>query len=564
MERKNARYKESTEVNVDFRMSNKQPRFTKEKQRVFPKALKAAQYLRASTDHQQFSIENQQHVIGEYARARNIEIVRTYADPARTGVTMRKRVGLKRLISDVQSAHPPFNVILVYDVSRWGRFQDTDESAHYEFLCKSNGVTIRYCAEQFDNDGALINNIIKNMKRAMAGEYSRDLSARISRGHYKLARMGFHQGGPANFGFRRQLIDENGNRRILLGRGQRKVLGTDRVVLVHGPKEETDIVREIFQLFAEKGWAKRRIASYLNDRNIKNSRGHPWTGHTVDHLLRCERYIGTVIYNRTSVKLGSQRIDLPQSEWIVVENAIEPIVTHKIFNAAQNILNNVCPLSDNDLLDYLSAAWCKNGFLSAKIIERSPITPSMYTYFEHFGSLSNSYRLIGYKPGHRYRYRGYSDLLHRIDQRVTAQIIADLTKIGISSSLEFERHILTINEHLTIAVVLVPYVDTAAQVAGWRLYLNQVAKAQAILLGRLNVQNTDVLDFHLLPRCIFLQPTFRFTSRNIEKFSFYRLESLSSLYSVYVRNYLGKTTTSSGTVLPVGQLPILPHVVPGL
>jgi DNA invertase Pin-like site-specific DNA recombinase len=103
---------------------------------------------------------------------------------------MRKRVGLKKLISDIQSGHPPFNVILVYDVSRWGRFQDTDESAHYEFLCKSNGVTIRYCAEQFDNDGALVNNVIKNMKRAMAGEYSRDLSARVSRGHHKLARLG--------------------------------------------------------------------------------------------------------------------------------------------------------------------------------------------------------------------------------------------------------------------------------------------------------------------------------------------------------------------------------------
>src|ERR1051325_7571385 len=130
-------------------MASRQPRFTKQKHYLLRKTLKAAQYLRASTDHQQFSIENQQYIIGEYARLRDIEIVRTYVDPARTGVTMRKRVGLKRLISDIQSGHPPFNVILVYDVSRWGRFQDTDESAHYEFLCKSNGVTILYvCLRQ--------------------------------------------------------------------------------------------------------------------------------------------------------------------------------------------------------------------------------------------------------------------------------------------------------------------------------------------------------------------------------------------------------------------------------
>jgi DNA invertase Pin-like site-specific DNA recombinase len=534
-------------------MPSKQPRFTKQKQYAPRKTLKAAQYLRASTDHQQFSIENQQHVISEYAKARSIEIVHTYIDPARTGVTMRKRVGLKRLISDIQSGHPPFNVILVYDVSRWGRFQDTDESAHYEFLCKSNGVTIRYCAEQFDNDGALVNNVIKNMKRAMAGEYSRDLSARVSRGHYTLARLGYHQGGPANFGLRRLLVDEQGNRRLLLRRGQRKVLSTDRVILVLGPREETDVVREVFQLFAEKGWAKRRIASFLNERNLRNSRGLPWTGHTIDHLLRCERYIGTLAYNRTSVKLGSERVDLPRQEWIVVENAIEPIVTRKMFNAAQNILNDVWPVTDNDLLDYLTAALCKNGFLSAKIIERSSIMPSMYTYFEHFGSLNNSYRLIGYKRGHRYRYRGHSELLCRIDQRVTAQIIADLTKIRVPSSLEFESHVLTINEHLTITVVLVPYLATVAQVAGWKLRLTQLPRSQAILLGRLNVQNTDVLDFHLLPRCIFLQPTFRFTSQNIEKFSFYRLENLSSLHEVYIRNYFGKMDPSSEIVLPGGQ-----------
>ena len=41
----------------------------------------------------------------------------------------------------------PILAILVYYVSRWGSFQDTDESAHYEFACKSAGVPVHYCAE---------------------------------------------------------------------------------------------------------------------------------------------------------------------------------------------------------------------------------------------------------------------------------------------------------------------------------------------------------------------------------------------------------------------------------
>jgi DNA invertase Pin-like site-specific DNA recombinase len=43
---------------------------------------------------------------------------------------------LKRLIDDVQSGTTDFTTILVYDVSRWGRFQDADESAYYEYTCK--------------------------------------------------------------------------------------------------------------------------------------------------------------------------------------------------------------------------------------------------------------------------------------------------------------------------------------------------------------------------------------------------------------------------------------------
>jgi DNA invertase Pin-like site-specific DNA recombinase len=44
------------------------------------------------------------------------------------------------LVADVVAGQDVFDTILVYDVSRWGRFQDADESAHLEFLCRSAGV----------------------------------------------------------------------------------------------------------------------------------------------------------------------------------------------------------------------------------------------------------------------------------------------------------------------------------------------------------------------------------------------------------------------------------------
>ena len=93
-------------------------------------------------------------------------------------------------------------------MSRWGRFQDADESAYYEFICKEAGIAVHYCAEQFENDGSLSATIIKSMKRAMAGEYSRELSVKVFAGQCRLIGLGFRQGGMAGYGLRRQLIDE--------------------------------------------------------------------------------------------------------------------------------------------------------------------------------------------------------------------------------------------------------------------------------------------------------------------------------------------------------------------
>jgi DNA invertase Pin-like site-specific DNA recombinase len=135
------------------------------------KSLRAAQYVRMSTDHQKYSIENQAAAIAAYAAHRDIAIVRTYADHGRSGVRIDGREELQRLIKDVRNRQTDFTLILVYDISRWGRFQDADEAAYYEFLCKEAGIRVLYCAEQFENDGSLVSAILKNMKRVMAGEY---------------------------------------------------------------------------------------------------------------------------------------------------------------------------------------------------------------------------------------------------------------------------------------------------------------------------------------------------------------------------------------------------------
>jgi DNA invertase Pin-like site-specific DNA recombinase len=122
--------------------------------------IPAAQYLRMSTEHQQYSVKNQAAAIQEYAYVHGFAVVRTYEDSGRSGLLLKRRAGLQELLADVVSGKPDYAAILVYDVSRWGRFQDADEAAHYEFLCKQAGIPVHYCAEQFANDGTVSRSIL--------------------------------------------------------------------------------------------------------------------------------------------------------------------------------------------------------------------------------------------------------------------------------------------------------------------------------------------------------------------------------------------------------------------
>jgi DNA invertase Pin-like site-specific DNA recombinase len=156
---------------------------------------RAAEYMRMSTDRQEYSIANQSALIQEYANEHNFEIVRTFVDRGKSGLTLDGRPGLQELLRVVAEGKAEFSAVLVYDVSRWGRFQDVDESAHYEYLLKKAGVPVIYCAEPFGDTGRPTDALIKTLKRAMAAEYSRELSVKVTAGLRRVAQSGFRTGG---------------------------------------------------------------------------------------------------------------------------------------------------------------------------------------------------------------------------------------------------------------------------------------------------------------------------------------------------------------------------------
>ena len=256
-----------------------------------PKSILAAQYVRMSTEHQRYSTENQSESIRRYAEQRGITIVRTYADHGKSGLRVDGRDALKQLIDDVQAGTADFNVILVYDVSRWGRFQDADESAYYEFICKEAGIAVHYCAEQFENDGSLSATIIKGMKRAMAGEYSRELSTKVFAGQCRLITLGFRQGGNAGYGLRRQLIDEHRQPKgELLRRNAEEPADRSRRPCPRAASGSRDRATDVSPLRRRADGAGHRAG--LNAEGYRTDLDRPWTRGTVHQVLTNEKYLG--------------------------------------------------------------------------------------------------------------------------------------------------------------------------------------------------------------------------------------------------------------------------------
>lgn len=136
--------------------------------------IKAAVLVRISPDHPRYGTEYD--AIRNYAAERRMEIVRTYTDEG-AGASQVEHSALHQLITDVQAGRADFSAVLVYDASRWGRFQNPDESAYYESICHEAGIAIHTCDGQALGGVRPVSAIIKSMRRVMAAEFLREMSS---------------------------------------------------------------------------------------------------------------------------------------------------------------------------------------------------------------------------------------------------------------------------------------------------------------------------------------------------------------------------------------------------
>jgi DNA invertase Pin-like site-specific DNA recombinase len=503
----------------------------------------AAAYVRMSTEHQQYSTSNQMDVIQEYAECRNLDIVKTYSDEGKSGLNIQGRDSLARMIADVEDGKTEFSCILVYDVSRWGRFQDADESAYYEYVCRRAGILVHYCAEQFENDGSPVSTIVKGVKRAMAGEYSRELSSKVFQGACRLITLGYKQGGVAGYGLRRMLVDQSGLAKGVLAHGEQKSIQTDRVVLIPGPDDEQADIRWIYQAFVKEDRSEAEIAAILNARGVRTDFGRAWTRATVHQVLTNEKYIGNNVYHKTSFKLKRRHVRNPPEKWVRAEGAWPGVVDADVFQAAQGIiLARSRRFTDMEMLAALKCILDLHGKVTSVLIDEAGDLPSSAAFRHRFGTLVSAYARIGYTPPADLGFIEINRWIRSTHPELVGSVADSLRGVGAGVEMENSRNVLRVNGEIRVSVSMCRHWNTGAGASRWVIMMDQAGRPDITIAARLAAANNGIRDYYLLPSIDVAAGKLRLAEANGTCLDGYRFDDLSHFFTLAQRTQVARNS----------------------
>jgi len=493
---------------------------------------RAAMYVRMSTSPQDHSIQHQIDRLNTYAQEHQLEIVVMYVDAGKSGLRINGRDGLQGLISDVQSGSADFDTVLVYDVSRWGRFQDIDESAHYEFICRQAGVRVVYCAEHFVDDGSPMYSIMKGMKRIMAAEYSRELGAKVLHAQCRFSQMGYKQGGRPGYGLRRVPIAQDGLAKTALEFGERKSVATDRVALRHGPLEEVQLVRRIFCLYVEEGWTDTRIAKQLCAEGLVTHLGKPWDAASVRRILINSRYCGEVIFNQTTRRLRSKVLANPKQEWVHCAEALAPMVTREMFESAQCIRRRRAEgPSRVEMLAAIRRIFNERGYINQVLCQTDPVLGKFFIK-KNFGSYIRAFGAA--ELPWQYTTHGALEI-----RSMRIRIEALISEVGIlvtQAGGEVDHtnvwNVLRLNNCVTVKISLSSNRTFDDGARRWRVPLSCGAQSDFVLCGLLDHCNDKVSHYLLLSPAAINKASLLLSAKKLSRYAEQCFPDLAQVFGV--------------------------------
>ena len=266
-------------------------------------------YIRVSTDEQtEFSPNAQLRVLKEYARKNDIILTKKhiYIDEGISGRKAEKRPEFMQMIATAKSKPKPFDVILVHKFDRFARSRE-DSVVYKSLLKKEADIKVVSITESIEDDKFAV--ILEAMLEAMAEYYSLNLAEEVKKGMTEKALQGGYQ-TIAPFGYK--MID--------------KKLETE-------PKE-SEIVKFIFNQFADKQMGLRALANHINDLGFKTKRGNLFENRTVEYILNNPVYMGNVRWTPT----GKTRRNYNNPDSIITKGQHEPIINLELWEKVQEVL----------------------------------------------------------------------------------------------------------------------------------------------------------------------------------------------------------------------------------
>jgi DNA invertase Pin-like site-specific DNA recombinase len=295
-------------------------------------------YVRVSTEDQardgKSSLDDQRTAITALALkvGRILEPANVFADPGVSGQSAEGRPGFMALVAFCQN-HPRPNkapgAVLVFNDSRFGRFRDPEEAAHWRFHLKRLGWLVRF-VEGDDVEDPAARPLLRTIAAVQASEYSRALKANTRRGMRSAAAKGLWL-NEAPIGYRR-LASGGGRPAVVLDVGQRKA-DDQEVRLTPGPEAEQALIRWMFDAYASGEYNLGRMARELKVRWPARA----WGRRHVQAILKNQTYLGDVLWSRRPHD-AVERLDTPvrpESEWVVTRDAHPALIARDLFDRVQ-------------------------------------------------------------------------------------------------------------------------------------------------------------------------------------------------------------------------------------
>jgi len=238
------------------------------------------------------------------------------------------------MLSDIDAGK--VNLIVVKDLSRFGR-EYAQMGLYVEHYFEENNIRLIAVGENIDTLNGT-DNILMPITNVINSLYARDCSRKTKAAHRAIAQSGKFIGSHAPFGY---MKDPN-----------------DRHHLLVDP-EAAEVVRQVFQMFAD-GIGYVRMTKILRDRNILNPQAYfnqnnpdyyksdywrkpfDWHATSIRVILKNRVYLGELVFGKTKNKgfYNKKRIPSPEDEWIVVKNTHEAIISQKLWDTVQKLMES--------------------------------------------------------------------------------------------------------------------------------------------------------------------------------------------------------------------------------